>query len=83
MLARRDGVCPRVGAGRLGHRYNDQGRFERPYEPADRQHRRRRTVPFNAQPYLGRKFGDVYRSCRSRVWGARDDTERLREPFSL
>jgi protein-S-isoprenylcysteine O-methyltransferase Ste14 len=28
--ARRDRVCPRAGAGRLGHRYYHQGRFERP-----------------------------------------------------
>jgi protein-S-isoprenylcysteine O-methyltransferase Ste14 len=35
------------------------------------------------EAYLGRKFGDVYYSYRSRVWGARDDAERLRESFSL
>jgi protein-S-isoprenylcysteine O-methyltransferase Ste14 len=35
------------------------------------------------EAYFGRKLGDVYYSYRSRVWGARDDGERLREPFSL
>src|SRR5215510_14146596 len=34
-LARRDGVCPRAGAPRLGHRYHHQGRFERPHQPAE------------------------------------------------
>jgi len=29
-LARRDGVCPRAGAVRLGYRYYHQGRVERP-----------------------------------------------------
>ena len=29
-VARRDGVCPRAGAVRLGHRYDLQGRLERP-----------------------------------------------------
>jgi protein-S-isoprenylcysteine O-methyltransferase Ste14 len=35
------------------------------------------------EAYFGRKLGDVYYSYRSRGWGARDDGERLREPFSL